>query len=220
MFFLSYICSEMEIDVKNKILQVSQLMFLKYGIKSVTMDDIVRELGMSKKTLYQYFENKDDLLNQIVDTTIAEDREKMQQIKAVATDAIDEIFRVAQHVATELSRLKSPTILFDMQKYHRSVWQKFDDFANGDVFHHIKANLERGIKEGLYRNDLDPDIIAKLYVSKSNCVLNEDMFPQTHYDKVRLFLQHLTYHIHGIATIKGIEMFDTRIKQLVIERQK
>jgi TetR/AcrR family transcriptional regulator, cholesterol catabolism regulator len=202
-------------ETRKLILQRTEALFFKYGIKSVTMDDISRELGMSKKTLYQYFENKIDLLSQIMKLHEEHDITVLEKCTVEATDAIDEMLKIAQHATVEIGKMMSAqTTVYDMQKYYRDIWLGFEKGMNKRVFLCMKDNIERGKKEGLYRENVDAEVIAKLYVSKMFSIINEDMFPIHEYNKLRLFKQHLLYHIYGVATPKGIKLFEKRIEEM------
>jgi TetR/AcrR family transcriptional regulator, cholesterol catabolism regulator len=200
-------------DTKLGIQQKAQNLFFKYGIKSVTMDDIARELTISKKTLYQFFENKADILQSIAHMNKARDIEMIGKITVASKDAIDEMLHTAKYVTHELSQITSQTALYDMQKYYPEIWVLFREFQQEFIYEHIKGNVTRGIEEGLYRPNIDADIIAKLYVHKTDCVIDEDMFPSKKYDKVKLFKEYFTYHIHGIATTKGLKLLEKRLSE-------
>ena len=205
----------MTADLKNNILQRTQALFFKYGIKSVTMDDVARELGISKKTLYQFFDNKNDLLEQVMLNEEARDIEMTQSIPLVSDNAIDELIGYVKHGVEEFARLMpSTTIVYDLQKYYRDIWTKFETGMNQRILEGTKNNIRRGQNEGLYRIDMDADIIAKLYVSKMMCLIDEDMFPSKTFNKVHLFQQYMIYHVHGIATPKGIELFEMKMKAI------
>ena len=206
----------MTAEMKNNILQRTAAMFFRYGIKSVTMDDIARELGMSKKTLYQFFENKNDLLAQIMDMEGERDIAITGDVLTHSENAIDELMGYARHGLAEFTKVMScPTIVYDLQKYYRELWDKFETDMNKRIYEGTKHNIARGQKEGLYREGIDADIIAKLYVKKMMAIMDEDTFPTEHYNKIRLFTQFLIYHVHGIATPKGIALFDMKLKALI-----
>jgi TetR/AcrR family transcriptional regulator, cholesterol catabolism regulator len=204
-------------ETKTAILQRTEILFFKYGIKSVTMDDIARELGISKKTLYQFFEDKKDLLTHVLKEAQERDIANMAHSFTHSHDAIDENLKMAKHIVGELTKLKSAqTVLYDLKKYYHELWQHFERNMNDNVYNSTLQNLERGKKEGLYRENVDSDMIAKLYVSKMMCFVDEEMFPSKNYDKVKLFTQYLVYHIRGVATTKGLkkleEQLDTFLK--------
>lgn len=205
----------MTTEIKNNILQKVTALFFKYGIKSVTMDDIARELGMSKKTLYQFFENKNDLLAQIIQLESLRDEKMTCFVMQNSENAVDELMGFAKHGVEEFAKLKSsPTIVYDLQKYYRDIWIQFETGINERMYEGTKNNIERGKNEGLYRLDVNADVIAKLYVRQMMTIIDEDIFPSKNHDKVRLFQQYLIYHIYGIATPKGIALFDSKMKAL------
>ena len=204
----------MSTTLDNRILIKAENLFLRYGIKSVSMDDIARELGISKKTLYQAVENKKDLLMQVIQAHVAAELEEMNTIQDEATDAIDEMLRVTQYVLPTLRQM-SPTVIYDLQKYYQEVWQLIEGFHNENIFKMIKTNLERGISEGIYRDDFNADIVAKLYVGKTVLVIDEDLFPLKNYNKENLFKEYIKYHIRGIASAKGLKLLEKHFKKLI-----
>jgi TetR/AcrR family transcriptional regulator, cholesterol catabolism regulator len=200
-------------ETRTAILQRTEILFFKYGIKSVTMDDIARELSISKKTLYQFFENKNDLLTHVLKEAQDRDVANMAHSFTHSQDAIDENLKMAKHIVGELTKLKSAqSVLYDLKKYYNDLWKHFEANMNDNVYNSTLQNLERGKKEGLYRENVDSDMIAKLYVSKMMCFVDEDMFPSKNYDKVKLFTQYLVYHIRGVATTKGLKKLDEQLE--------
>lgn len=192
--------------LKEKILVKAEALFMRYGIKSVTMDDIARDLGMSKRTLYQYVDNKSDLLNQIIQQFAIKEQATIEALSNDASNAMEEMINIAKHVTQTLREVPSST-LYDLQKYYRDAWILMQSITQEHIHGVIKSNLEKGIEEGLYRSNLNVDIIAKLYVGKTNLIVDEDMFPLKNYNKEQLFLEYVRYHIHGIASTKGLELF-------------
>ena len=180
---------------------------MRFGIKSVTMDDIARELGMSKKTLYQYVDNKTDLIEQIFHQHIEEEKKVMEAIRNSSTDAVDEILKIAMYVVEKLREL-SQTTVYDLQKYYRNTWKQMDALHQRHVYTIIKENLERGVRQGVYRSNLNPDIIAKLHVGKTSLVADEEMFPAREYDIKTLYWEYIYYHIHGVASAEGQRLLE------------
>ncbi len=194
-------------DVKYQILNKAESLFMRYGIKSVTMDDLAREMGMSKKTLYQYVSNKADLIENIFRLKIEEEQKMMAQYKEESTNAIDEVLKIARHVIRELRQF-SPTVMYDLQKYYRGTYRQMEAYHSRHIIKVIRENVERGIKEGNYRSNLSPDIVSKLYVAKSSLVADQELFPLQQYHIERLFKEHIIYHIHGIASPQGLALFE------------
>ena len=204
----------MSTTLDNRVLEKAENLFLRYGIKSVSMDDIARELGISKKTLYKTIENKKNLLMQVMNAHIQAELEEMVKIRTEAKDAIDEMLRVTQYVIPTLRKM-TPTLIYDMQKYYQEAWNLMETYHNEHIYQEIKSNIERGIKEGVYRDDIDPDIIAKLYVGKSILIIDESLFPLKDYNKENLFKEYIKYHVRGIASTKGLKLFEKHFKKLI-----
>ena len=193
-------------DTKEKILHTTFELFMKYGIKSVSMDDISSELRMSKKTLYQYFENKDDLVMQVITKYIEDDEKEIAEITKNSINAIDEMVAISRYVLFFLRKMK-PSLIYDLKKYHRSSWQIMDEKHFKSVQSIIKNNLERGKKEGLYREEINPEIIATFYSKVTEIVVDESVFPISKFRHQDLFISHVNYHMRGIVNEEGKSMF-------------
>ena len=198
-------------NTENLILGKSEALFMRYGIRSVTMDDIARELGISKKTLYQFVDNKADLIKKIVHQFCDEEQIALDAIREASTDAIHEMLTMAKHVTQMLRRVK-PTAIYDLQKYYRETWHFMEDIHKEQFYSIIKSNLEKGIEEGLYRTDIHPEIIAKFYVGKMLILVDEQIFPLKDFNKEDLFNEFFLYHIRGVASAKGLEALEKHLQ--------
>ena len=188
-------------------------MFFRYGIKSITMEDIARELGISKKTLYQHFDNKNDLLLEVINFHDCEQKSRLTEMRSAATNAIDEMIRIAKYFDVMLKQV-SPSLIFDVQKYHRDAWEKMNKTHSEYVYKEISANLNRGIAEGLYRDDFDADIIAKIYVTTSNLGTRPEVFSPSDYKVHDILRTNILYHLHGIASAKGLALLQEMKEEL------
>lgn len=200
-------------EPKQQIISKAADLFMRYGIKSVTMDDIARHLGISKKTLYEHVSNKSDLIKEIFEQKIQEEKEMMACFRKTSKDAIEEILNITKFVLKMLRQL-SPTAVYDLQKYYRSTWKMMESLHQNHYYELIRDNLERGIEQGVYRNDVNPDIIAKIYVGSNTFVTDEDWFPVREYRMEDLFIQHMTYHLFGVASPKGLALLDQHMPEL------
>ena len=149
--------------IERDILSRSKRLFLRYGIRSVTMDDISKEMGISKKTLYQYVDNKADLNRRILYQTLQEEKAAQEKISEAAQDAIQEMIGIVKHVTKMLS-LVPPSTLYDMQKYYRESWELMQEHNTDHVCDTILNNINRGREEGVYRTDFNPQFVARLFV--------------------------------------------------------
>ncbi|MCB0617139.1 MAG: TetR/AcrR family transcriptional regulator [Saprospiraceae bacterium] len=194
-------------DTGTEILKRTESLFMRYGIKSITMDDIAKELGISKKTLYQFVENKADLIKKIVYQHIQEEKKEIESIRSHANNAVEEVLALAKYVVQALRQM-APTTVYDLQKYYHDSWKLLESLHQQHVYSVIRENLETGIRQGLYRPDIDPDIVAKLYVGKTFLLVNEEVFPLRDYTRERLLHEFFLYHLHGICSPKGREQLE------------
>lgn len=193
-----------------EIVEKSAQVFLKFGIRAVTMDDLSRELGMSKKTIYKYFSDKDELIKTIIAFKTQSDREICAIATHQADNAIDEMIRISEFVSEMLQDVHS-SVFFDLQKYHRDAWQLMEDHKNTFVRSQIKGNIERGINEGIYRANADSDILSKVYVATMSALFDGHTFPPNEYKFNRVFNQIIRFQIRGLASSEGLEYLKNRL---------
>jgi AcrR family transcriptional regulator len=203
--------NEQDKAYKQQIIQEAKAMFMRYGIKSVSMDDIARKMGVSKKTLYLHLENKAELISLILEEKLQEEKRVMATLRDNASNAIQEILNISDFIVATLREMP-PMIIYDLQKYYQSTWRVFDEKYKAHIHKTILENVKWGVKDGYYRREIDPDIITKFYVGKAMVVVDDEMFPAQNYDCDVLFQEHIEYHVHGIATPKGLEIFNQRKK--------
>ena len=189
-------------DPKERILVKSNELFNRYGIRSVSMDDIAAQLGMSKKTLYQYYSDKDELVNEVFDNVLTTNKSQCIECSKLGENAIHEVF-VSFDMTEELLKTMNPSVLFDMQKYHPSAYRKFEEFRNNFLYKLIRANLERGIKEELYRSEIDTDVLTRYRLHSILLSFNPDVFPSSKSNLVYIEQQLLEVFLYGLATAKG-----------------
>ena len=199
-------------DPKERILVKSHELFNRYGIRSVSMDDIAAQLGMSKKTLYQYYTDKDELVNAVFDIVLTTNKTQCVDCTKKGENAIHEVF-LSFDMVEEMLKAMNPSVLFDMQKYHPSAFKKFDDFRNGFLYRIIKSNLERGISEELYREDIDTDILSRYRLHSVLLSFNPDVFPTNKTNLVYIEQQLLEVYLYGVATSKGQKLIQKYTNQ-------
>jgi AcrR family transcriptional regulator len=202
-------------DQKEKILTVAKALFLQYGIKSVSMDDIARELGISKKTLYTVVGSKDILVKEVVKDHVKEESQIIHKIEIESKNALEIIFKITDHVNTFMRGMK-PSITYDLKKYHRESWRIIEEEHHTFIEKTIKLNIERGIKEGLYRENIDPFVISKLYIANMELLTNEEIFSLKEHSMIALYAQKILYHLHGIVNNKGLKQLTSLENKYVI----
>lgn len=197
----------------NKILSKVRELYNKYGIKSITMDDVARELGISKKTLYQYVTDKVDLVGKFIDNEISIRQEEICKCFKSGLNAIEELFEISLFM-NKMMRDQNPATEYDLKKYYPNHFQKIVTIRRERMYNYILLNLQKGKEEGLYREDMNAEVIAKLYLSRSENIHFDELFTVEEFTSVKLFIELLTYHVRGIATEQGIKVLENKIKQL------
>jgi AcrR family transcriptional regulator len=199
-------------EQQEKWLKRVEELFFRLGIKSLTMDDVARELGISKKTLYTFVENKDDLVAKVMDRHMEEQCKADFTLHEVSTDAIDEMMRVIQQIMTDLKQMK-PNVVHEMQKYHREVWERIEHFQRDYIYKLAKDNLEWGRRDGLYRTDFDLEIAARFYIAGSMTIFNDDWFPKPPYRFDDLFREFIVNYLYSIVSDRGRDILKTKLLQ-------
>lgn len=189
-------------EVKNRILEKADELFNRYGTRSVSMDDIAGQLGMSKKTLYQYYSDKDELVSAVFTAIMENNKTSCCEERQRAENAIHEVFLAFDRVRDMFANM-NPAVLFDMEKYHPATFQKFREFKNSFLYQMIKANLERGVTEDLYREDIDIDVLARYRIHSIMLAFNPEVFPNNRTHIVHIEQQLLEHFLYGVATTKG-----------------
>jgi TetR/AcrR family transcriptional regulator, cholesterol catabolism regulator len=197
--------AEQQQETRNRIRDQAKQLYMKYGIRSVSMDDIAVGLGMSKKTIYQYFTDKDELVDAIVDLDIHEIQGDCQSCFAHSVNAVEEVFLTMDKMMEHLRNM-NPTILYDLHKFHFQSFKKFSDHKNSYLLDVIKMNLQRGIEEGLFRPDLNVDVISRFRLESMMIGFNMEIFPPTKYGLVETTMVLMEHFIFGLVTPKGYEL--------------
>lgn len=194
-------------ETKSKISCTAFQLFCQRGIKSVSMDDIAQFLSMSKKTIYKWFENK----NEIVVASTGAYLQDMQQRCEIhfqnSNNAIEELFNMMA-MTRELFNQFHPSVFHDLQKYHPEAFKLWMQHRDDYMFVKIKENLERGIAEGLYRKDLDVEVMAKIRLVQVELPFNPVLFPPLKYDLKRVQMATLEHYMLGLATLKGHKLIN------------
>ncbi len=185
--------------------------YMQLGIKSVTMDELARQLGISKKTIYTYVKDKNDLVIQCIKQAQQNEECEIKDISESENNAIDELLKVGELVAQRL-RSVHPSIFFDLQKYHPEAYQLMNVHRNKLIINSVTSNLKKGKEQGLYRNNINEDILSKMYVSFIDVLFHGDVFPTSKYSFIQVYSEYFKYHIRGIASDKGLNYLEKIMK--------
>ena len=165
-------------ESKDRIVCSVTDLFYRFGVKSITMDDVARHLAISKKTLYRYFADKNDMVYQCCLLDLEKRKAALATISEKALDAVQELVLMMEHMQTMLSSI-NPNLLFDVRKYHLQAWQSYVDFKEQFMMHSISNNLMRGMEAGIYRADLNVRILARLRLEEVEMGFNPDVYPSS-----------------------------------------
>ena len=197
----------------EKILDKVSLLYRKYGIKSVTMDDVAHELGISKKTLYQYVKDKAELVEKVVEHTRHCNFSAMKDMKGTSDNAIEQLIEVSQQV-NALLKDHSPSYEYDLKKYYPDIFKNLMSARRKLMYESMLANIRKGKQEGVYRKDLDEEIISKLHLLRTENIQASEIFKEQEVHSTKFFREVFVYHIHGLATTKGLEVLHKNMDKL------
>jgi len=175
---------------------------MRYGVRSVSMDDIAAQLGMSKKTLYQYYTDKEELVDAVLSEVLEKNRNECFVDRQNAENALHEIF-LAFDMVQEMFTNMNPSIVFDLEKYHPAVYKKLQHHKKVFMYQMIRQNLERGIKEELYRPEINVDILTRFRIESMMLAFDSEIFPNNRTYLVPIQEEILEHFLYGIASIKG-----------------
>ena len=198
-------------DKLNELLARVFVLYNKYGIKSVTMDDVSSELGISKKTLYQYVKDKSELVEKVMSLNSLCHREAIYAIISQKNNAIEELLAVNKYM-NEMIREQNPTLNYDLRKYYPAIFSKLMEESHREMYESIKKNLVKGQKEGLYRMDMDIDIISKLHITRLEYKYSSISFSNEELNSEKVMREIFIYHLHGIISEKGRKLLEENLK--------
>ncbi|MCU0394414.1 MAG: TetR/AcrR family transcriptional regulator [Chitinophagaceae bacterium] len=201
-------------ETPDLILVKSFEQFKKYGIRSVTMDDVAAQCGISKKTLYQHFADKDTLVGTIMDHMIHKSEEQCCRYQHQSDNAIHEIFQ-SLVMLREMFEGVNPVMIYDLHKYHQAAYKKLDDHKQRFLCDITRKNLERGIAEGLFRPEINVEIITLLHLQHIAITFEQESFPRQKFSLLELQMEVMLHYVYGIATARGVKMIEKYRKQLL-----
>ncbi len=195
-----------ETETREKILEGTEGLFMKYGIRSVTMDDIARHLAVSKKTLYQHFADKDDLVFKMSEMYLERSFRQYEDITQISKNSIEELSKISVCMKRDMENL-NPSMLFDLQKYHPKAWGLYTDHKVKIIGQSVVRNIVQGIADGYYRSDIKPDILAITRLILIEAAFNPELFPKDRFNFVEVQTQLFDLFVHGLCTEKGKKLY-------------
>ena len=175
---------------------------MRYGIRSVSMDDIALQLGMSKKTLYQYYSDKDELVDAVLNDEVSRGQKDCLRCFSESKDAVQEIFLTMEHIIEQFRNM-NPMVLHDLQKFHFGAFQKFQKYKHEFLYEIIRKNIERGIRENLFRAEINVDVLSRFRLETMMMAFNMDIFPPRRYNMADVTREIIEHYLYGLSTLKG-----------------
>ena len=197
--------------MEERILSKARELFFSYGIRSVTMDDIAKEMGVSKKTIYQFYTDKNQIVEKVISELVAGHACKLDSFSKEAENAVQEVLLQTQAII-EIFQTVKPGVFFELQKYFPDTGRLVEGHKSECVLQRIIINLERGIKEELYRPGLDIETISHIRLIQLNSVLNLQDFPADKFNYKSILNQLTELYLYGITNIKGQEQISLLYK--------
>lgn len=189
-------------DLKGKILEEALSLFLHFGVRSVSMDDVARELSVSKKTLYQHFKNKDELVTESMKRYLTEEQAGFTGVINPSNDPVEQLYSISKCLRKHVHKL-NPSLIYDLQKYHAGAWDIFEQFKDLVIIRLVEDILARGVAEGYFRQEINPVILSVLRMEIVRILFSGQAYPRTDFDPEEVQRQVFELFIHGILSEKG-----------------
>jgi AcrR family transcriptional regulator len=195
-----------ELDTRERILRGAEELFMKYGVRSISMDDIARHLSVSKKTLYQHFADKEDIVTMVSKAHLDRNIKEFNQVRDNAKNAIDELANLSICLKRNMEDM-NPSLLFDLQKYHPKAWSVWLNHKNKFIRDCVERNLKQGIEEGHFRAEINTEIIAAMRLEIVQLAFDENVFPREKFRLTEVQMQLFDHFVYGMVTDKGRKLY-------------
>ena len=180
------------------------------------MDDIAKELGISKKTIYQQFSDKDAIVKEVVERELDCEQTDMNRLEAEASNPIEEVMRTSDYIRASFATM-NPVLLNDLKKYHPKAWSLFQKHKHEHIIQSISGNLQRGMIAGLYRSDINVDVLARMRVEQIEMAFDPAIFPPQKFAIIEVHIQLIHHFLRGILTEKGFEVYNNYVEKSATE---
>ncbi|MDA8956009.1 TetR/AcrR family transcriptional regulator [Flavobacteriales bacterium] len=198
-------------DIKEKIISQSLLLFINRGVRSVNMDEVSSNLGISKKTLYLYVNNKSDLVFQTFSLQCENLKTTFSSICNKDKNAIDELYEMDEMIIL-LFKSMHVSLISELKKRYLETWEVIEDFKTNFLFNLIEANIKKGIRQNLYRQNLNSHVMSKIFINRCESLVDGQLYTDLNIDLRDILKEHRTYHVRGIASLKGTQHLEEKLE--------
>jgi TetR/AcrR family transcriptional regulator, cholesterol catabolism regulator len=195
-------------EIKERILNKATEMYFKYGIRSVTMDDIAKELGISKKTIYLHFVDKDEIIYQLMKCEMVRDQCEWGELEKVSNNLLEKMQKTLELMRKSMEGI-NPALIFDIKRFHPRAWSLFQNHKSHFMFDMVTKDLNKGIEEGLFRSDINVELMAKYRIEQVEIGFNTDIFPSNKFSMADIQTTLMDHFIRGILTEKGSKIYNS-----------
>jgi len=189
------------------ILQGASELFMRYGVKSITMDEIARHLCISKKTIYQHFADKDELVITFTRMVLMQQQSEINEMEQNKSNVMESLRDISEFLRNKVCNI-NPGLLFDLKRYFPQAWKIFTEHKKQFMKDHLKRILERGMAEGFFRSDLNVEVLSRMRIEQVEMTFNPDIFPENQFDIPNIHMQFFHHFVYGICTLKGHREFN------------
>ncbi|ADR20551.1 TetR family transcriptional regulator [Marivirga tractuosa] len=199
-------------STEKNILEGAKNLFMQFGLKSITMDDIARKVGVSKKTIYQFFNDKNSIVFKSVHEHFSDHRKEIENVLENSKDAIESIYRISKCMKVQIEAI-NPTVLYDLQRYFPKAYKRFLEFKNTFMKDRMSQIIENGISTGYFRKEINTEILIIQRIEQVQLAFNNEVFPRDKFDFKEVHEQLFDHFIHGILTEKGKEKYNQYLNE-------
>lgn len=192
-------------DCRQRIIEEAAVMFRTYGIRAVTMDMLAARLGISKRTIYEVFSDKEELLNGVLKWMAIKQNEVMSKILSETENVIEAIFKMLDFMSDHFQKM-SPAFQMDMKKFHHDIFKNLGEQKDNPYYKSNSEMLLRGIKEGVFRADTDIEITNKCMLEVAKLANDKDVFPPDNFMNKDVIRNFYVNYLRGISTPKGLDL--------------
>lgn len=194
-------------DNRNRIIEVAAELFRTYGIKSVTMDSLANHLGMSKRTIYEVFSDKDELLIGVLVWMGEKQKELVKQVLEESENAIVAVFKLLERNRDHFQQM-SPSFQSDMKKFHHALLIKKADKYEIPDYRSNEEVIQRGIKENLFRKELNTELVNRCLFYMARSVMDNELYPFEQFSRHDVIRNVLITYLRGISTPLGLDLIN------------